>query len=361
MIPKGRNGVPAVAKAIEGRIASGLLKVGDYLPSVRDVSRELGCASLTAHRAMRLLAKKGLVAAEPRHGYRLTGKVPACRAQEVLAVVEDTADYERYLGEIHEAQLAVIRRGALARGWVSASLPYAGQSAAAIGGQLREMGATALVLQDIGERFPPTLTAELVALGLPTVSLDMVASAAGLDQVLRDEAHGAALAAEHLLAGGHRRIGWYGPLTESINARRRFAGAAEVLIRAGLAANIQEWRELEPATDTRLAREYLSSPDRPKAVLALWQTAAMALARAARELGLRLGKDLDLVGWALEEHFDRGYATEAPELRECCATATWSLTDVGRLVLNRIGERRREPDLPAARILVPMRLREPGK
>ena len=95
-------------------------------------------------------------------------------------------------------------------------------------------------------------------------------------------------------------------------------------------------------------------------MLALWQTAAQALVRAARELGLEPGKDLDLVGWALEEHFTGSYAAACPELREACAAATWSMADVGRMVLARIAERRREPDLPAARILLPMRLREPA-
>jgi hypothetical protein len=97
------------------------------------------------------------------------------------------------------------------------------------------------------------------------------------------------------------------------------------------------------------------------AVLALWQTAARALVRAARELGLKLGRDLDVVGWALEEHFDTSYARDCPELRESCAAASWSMADVSRTVLNRIAERRREPDLPAARIMLPMKLREPGK
>jgi DNA-binding LacI/PurR family transcriptional regulator len=353
-------GAQLIAEEIEHRILVGAVKQGEYLASVRLLSREFGCAPLTAHRALRHLVEKGLVVAEPRHGYRVTSIRLGSRQREVIAFLEDTTGYEPHLGDVYDVQLSVLRRGASVRGWASVVLPYEGQTSGRIAEQLREMGATALILQDIGERFPAELPAELVALGLPTISLDMATCAAGLDQVLRDEAHGAALATEHLLARGHRRIGWYGPLTDSLNARRRFAGAAEILMREGLAEDIRDWRDLEPATDSRVAREYLSSPDRPKAVLALWQTAAMALARAARELGLKLGKDIELVGWSLEEHFGHSYAADCPELREACATATWSMADVGRLVLNRIAERRREPDLPAARILLPMRLRAPA-
>jgi DNA-binding LacI/PurR family transcriptional regulator len=359
MASKGKNGVAAVARAIETRISSGLAKEGGFLPSVREVSKELGCAPLTAHRALRQLADAGLVVAEPRHGYRVTGGRTSSKGQEVLVSLEDTTGYVGYLGDIYETQQAFLRRGALARGWISASLPYTGQATETIAGQLREMNATALILQDIGERFPAGLPAELAALGLPAVGLDLACAAPGVDLVLRDEAHGAALAVEYLDRRGHRRIGWYGPLQSSGNGLRRFAGAAEALVGAGLDLAAQDWRDVGDATETASALAFLRRPDRPRAVLALWQTAARAVVRAARELGLKIGQDLELVGWALEEHFDSSYARDCPELRTSCATATWSIADVSRLVLTRIAERRREPDLPAARIMLPMKLREP--
>jgi DNA-binding LacI/PurR family transcriptional regulator len=353
------HGARIIAEELMRRIESGAVREGEYLSSVRALSTEFGCAPLTAHRALKQLAEKGLVVAEPRHGYRVTGPDRDEKAQGVVAFLEDTRGSLGYLGEIYETQLAVLRRGALARGWTSAVLPYEGQSPERIADQLAEIGATALILQDIGERFPPDLPAALMSTGLPAVSLDLACSAPGMDQVLRDEAHGAALAAEHLIARGHRQIGWYGPLTDSLNARRRFAGAAEILVREGLGESIRDWRGREPATETRVAREYLESAGPPAAVLVLWQTAATALARAARELGLTLGTDLDVVGWSLEEHFEKEYAVDCPQLRETCATVTWSMTDVGRLVFDRLEARRRVPDLPAARVLLPMRLRGP--
>ncbi|HOX07822.1 MAG TPA: substrate-binding domain-containing protein [Planctomycetota bacterium] len=361
MIHKTKKDVAAVAKALEDRISAGQVREGNYLPSVREVSRELGCASLTAHRAMKLLAGKGLVAAEPRHGYRVTGSGAAGRAQEVLVFIEDTTSYEGLLGDIYETQQAVLRRGALARGWISASLPYTGQAVGVLTRQLQEMRASALIFQDVGERFPPGLLSELTALGLPAVGLDASCVAPRLDVVMRDEAHGAALAAEYLVERGHRRIGWYGPLGMSSSSLSRFAGAAEALVAAGLDLDTREWRSVPSPTEDEAARAFLQRPDRPVAVLALWQTAARSLVRAAREMGLKLGRDLEVVGWALEEHFERSYVRDCPELRESCACVTWSMADVGRTVLARIAERRREPDLPAARILLPMKLREAGK
>jgi transposase-like protein len=355
------SGAAEIAEELKRRILAGAVRSGEYLSSVRALGQEFGCAPLTAHRALKQLAETGLVVAEARHGYRVTGPRPASDAQEVLVAIEDTTGYEGYLGDIYETQQAVLRRGALARGWISASLPYAGQPVEVLAKQLQEMRASALILQDIGERFPPGLLTELMTLGLPAVGLDASCVAPGLDVVMRDEAHGAALAVEYLLKRGHRRIGWYGPFGKSANSLRRFAGAAEALVAAGLDIDTQQWRPVPSPTEEESARAFLRRPDRPVAVLALWQTAARALVRAARELGLKLGRDLDVVGWALEEHFDTSYARDCPELRESCAAASWSMADVSRTVLNRIAERRREPDLPAARIMLPMKLREPGK
>jgi len=355
------SGAAEIAEELKRRILAGAVRSGEYLSSVRALGHEFGCAPLTAHRALKQLAETGLVVAEARHGYRVTGPRPASAAQEVLVAIEDTTGYEGYLGDIYETQQAVLRRGALARGWISASLPYTGQPVEVLAKQLQEMRASALIVQDIGERFPPGLLAELTALGLPAVGLDASCTAPGLDVVMRDEAHGAALAVEYLVKRGHRRIGWYGPFGTSGNSLRRFAGAAEALVAAGLDLDTREWRPVPSPTEEDSAREFLRRPDRPVAVLALWQTAARAVVRAAREMGLKLGRDLDLVGWALEEHFDSSYSRDCPELRESCATATWSMADVGRTVLARIAERRRDPDLPGARIMLPMKLREPGK
>lgn len=353
-------GAAKIAETIRDKILAGTLRDGEYLSSVRALSHEFGCAPLTAHRALKQLAGTGLVVAEPRSGYRVIHRNRTPRTQEMVAFLEQTQGYENVLGDIYETQLAVLQRGALARGWVSALLPYSGQSAETIERQLQDMKATALILQDVGENFPPSLLADLVRLGLPTIGLDMASIAPGLDLVMRDEAHGAWLAAEYLLRKGHRRIGWFGPLTSTYNARRRFAGAAEALLREQIDIGSLGWRETEPAVETRVALEFLRRPDRPPAVLALWQTAARSIARAARELGLKLGRDLDVVGWSLDEHLDRRYAQECPELRESCAAVTWSMADLGRAIFGRIEQRRREPDAPAVRILLPMKLREPG-
>ncbi len=362
MDPHPGMGAEGVAKSIEGRIANGLFKAGDYLPTLRALSKELGCAALTAQRAMRQLVDKGLVVAEPRMGYRVAAGGPPLPRTEMVAFLEEADNYQPYLGDIYQTQMVALQREAMGRGWTVALVPYRKQSVEELAGQLSAMGATAVILQEmLSNSFPRVLLEGVGRLGLPAIKLDAPDYVPGIDYVLRDEAHGAALATEWLVRRGHRRIGWYGPLEDLPPGRRRFSGAAEVLLCERIPIDAQGWSGTPNAADIEAAREYLKAKDRPKAVLALWHSAALALARAALEQGLKLGEDLVIAGWCLEEHYESGYAAACPELARTGAAATWSMADVGRTVLDRIEERRRKPTLPTVRITLPMNLREPGK
>lgn len=355
--PRVRCNKTAVIAALEGRMAAGVVCRGALLPSVRMISRDTGCAPLTAYRALRDLTQRGIVVAERGRGYRVAGgPVPGT---EIVALLEDTEHYAESLGEIYATQLRTLQRETMLRHWTFALVPYRRQSAEEITGQLRQVGATALLLQDILDDFPRELLEHLGRSGLPVVSLDEPYGVAGIDHVLRDEAQGAALAAEYLIGRGHRRIGWYGRLHSVRSSRRRFAGAAEVLLREGVAIDRQGWRDVVDADQVEVAREYLRRRNRPKAVLALSASAALALAQAAQEDGIRLGIDLDVAGWCLDELFEKAYASVCPDLATRCAAVGWSMADVGRAVLDRIEEQRRKPVRSNVSVLLPMTLRTP--
>ena len=77
------------------------------------------------------------------------------------------------------------------------------------------------------------LNAELAS-GTPIVVVDRAPVGIATDAVLVDNHGGARRAVEHLLAGGHRRIGYLGDLQTIATARLRFAGYADALRRAGV-------------------------------------------------------------------------------------------------------------------------------
>lgn len=348
-----------VREMLKTRIAAGVVRRGALLPSVRMLSRDFGCAPLTAYRALRELTVSGAAIAERGRGYRVAGGPASAPGTEIVALLEDTENYAETLGDIYPLQLRTLQRETMLRHWTFALVPYLRQTAEEIQGQLRQVGATALLLQDILDNFPTELLKHLGRIGFPIVSLDEPYGVDGIDHVLRDEAQGAALAAEYLIRRGHRRIGWYGRLHSARTSRRRFAGAAEVLLREGVTIDRQGWRDILDAGMVSVAREYLGRPRRPAAVLALSSTAAAALARAAVEMGIKLGEDLDLVGWSLDEQIPQDYAA-CPEFGERCAVVCWSMKAVAQSVLSRIAERRRAPDLPDATIMLPMAIREPS-
>lgn len=58
-----------VVNFIRSRIASGTLQPGDRLPSVRELSRQLGYSIITVHHAYGLLESDGTITARPRSGF----------------------------------------------------------------------------------------------------------------------------------------------------------------------------------------------------------------------------------------------------------------------------------------------------
>ncbi|MEU2908418.1 LacI family DNA-binding transcriptional regulator [Streptomyces massasporeus] len=118
----------------------------------------------------------------------------------------------------------------------------------------------------------------------------------GVDVVAGDDERGALLVAEHLIGLGHRRIAHiagYGAVGE---LRRRSFEAT--MRRHGLAEQVL----VEPSDMTeeggyRTTVRLLSRPDRPTAVFAVNDIAAIGVLSAAEELGLRVPRDLCVVGY----------------------------------------------------------------
>jgi DNA-binding transcriptional MocR family regulator len=71
-----------IAGQIEQAVASGALRVGAKLPSVRDVSRQHAVSMTTALQALRHLENRGLVRARPKSGYFVTPRAPAAALPE---------------------------------------------------------------------------------------------------------------------------------------------------------------------------------------------------------------------------------------------------------------------------------------
>ena len=342
-----------LATHLRTAIHGGAFRSGELLPTERELAAKHKLAVMTVRRALRSLEAEGLLAVEPRRGCRVLSAAndpqKGCPLAHLHAYPADAA-----LDNVQNHINPALQAAAARRGWSTLAAHLGGRSAAGVLDQLRTARAWGLVL----EATDPALLSLVQGSGLPAVMVNAWSEGAPFDAVLQDNYQGGFLAAQHLLALGHRKIAWFGPVAQSSFSRERLGGAAGALTAAGLALS------LEPTVDTAgrelegAAMELLSRPDRPRAVLALWTDVAMALAAVARKLGLVPGRDLDMVGWALEERYDL-YRPNFGEGR-VPPMITWRVEDLARAAVARLAERRADPGLPAMRIAVATRLRAEG-
>ncbi|MEM6328274.1 MAG: LacI family DNA-binding transcriptional regulator [Bacteroidota bacterium] len=165
------------------------------------------------------------------------------------------------------------------------------------------------------------------------------------DSVCIDNVRGGAEAVRHLLERGHERIGLILPMVQSVPAQDRLRGADEAMQEAGRTFDPRhivhaEWDE-EMDGYTRLAgyramKQLLDLPeaDRPTAVFAAADVMALGTLRAAREAGLSIPGDLDLVG------FD----DIAPSAFVGLTTFRQPMVEMGKLATELLLRRMRDPD-----------------
>ncbi|NLF06028.1 MAG: LacI family transcriptional regulator [Actinomycetales bacterium] len=135
--------------------------------------------------------------------------------------------------------------------------------------------------------------------GIPVVAVDPHTGPSGLPMIDSDNFHGALVATEHLIALGHRRIGFLAGRPGLQSAEERERGYREALEKAGIAFDpelirVGGYRE---ETADGASRELLTLDDRPTAVFAANDITAIRTMKVAVDLGLRVPADLSVVGF----------------------------------------------------------------
>ena len=117
------------------------------------------------------------------------------------------------------------------------------------------------------------------------------------DAVLTDNAGGAAAAVDHLVAAGHRRIGFLGDRPDLHTAAERLRGFDAALARHGLPADTALVRHtMTRAADAyETTRELLLGDDPPTAVFTSQNLITIDAVRALHDLGL--ARSVALVGF----------------------------------------------------------------
>ncbi|MFE9995341.1 LacI family DNA-binding transcriptional regulator [Streptomyces avermitilis] len=160
----------------------------------------------------------------------------------------------------------------------------------------------------------------------------------GVDVVANDDEHGARLATEHLIGLGHRTIAHIAGYGAVGDLRRR---SFEATMHAhGLADDaLVEPSDMTEEGGYRATVRLLSGPRRPTAVFAVNDIASVGALSAADELGLRVPRDLSVVG------YDN---TSISRLRHLWLTTVDTAShDVGRRAARCLLDRFTDPGRPA--------------
>jgi LacI family transcriptional regulator len=166
---------------------------------------------------------------------------------------------------------------------------------------MRELSADGILInRHIG--LPHSFMERIHKLRIPAISLNARQES---DCIHPDEVMGGRLGAEFLLGLGHERVAYVDtdePRNKHFSKLDRRTGYDQVMAAAGKASWVHllplEWQTPgQDGVDARVeaARALLSRSDRPTAVLAYEVTEAMAIVRAALQLGLRIPQDLSVI------------------------------------------------------------------
>jgi DNA-binding LacI/PurR family transcriptional regulator len=151
----------------------------------------------------------------------------------------------------------------------------------------------------------PDQLGQFARAGVALVSVDAVNT--GVPQTVIDDVAGGRLAAGHLLALGHRRIGFVGDMAASkpptglgfTSSASRLRGFRQAVAQAGLQSDAELIRRgrHDTATAAELAAQLLKLPDRPTAIFAASDTQAIGVLSAAERLGMAVPGELSVIGF----------------------------------------------------------------
>lgn len=192
--------------------------------------------------------------------------------------------------------------------------------------------------------------------GRPLVGVECLQVAPGLSSVEIDNREGMRIAVQHLAAMGHRRVAVLsaaaapgsetGPVLEREAAFRSALPRYGLAFDPGLLVRVSPPDNLEAARWT--ARGLLQTGNGPTAVIALSERLALAVCRAAAELGRHVPADISVVAWS---------GGDGPEWYVPPLTAVHiDAAALGHLAMQEALARTRDPGQPPRQHLVPVQL-----
>ena len=285
----------ALAARLRERIAEKALPPGAWIGTEVGLAEEHGLSRMTARRAVQALVDEGLLERRAGRGVFVRGEGSATRR------IRFVAGNLLWEPAVRVAQAA--QAGGPAAG-VEVSVFDGRGDLDAVLAELRALpdsgAAGAIVMSQHDPAFNRAL-ASLVAADFPFVVVDQTLSDLPAASVASDNRAGGRLAAEALLAAGHRRLAFLGDLAADTTAERAQGVAdacAEALVPPPLRLDVpgQRFADWEPAIRDRIA-EILRLRPRPTALVCSCDAVARHAYRALEARGASVPRAMSVTGF----------------------------------------------------------------
>ncbi len=351
-----------LSEAVEEGIRGGRFKSG-RVPGVRSIARAHGVSVVTAARALQVLRDKGLITAVERSGCYVAGAAGPTAERFALCLRVTPGPFQQVSGSVTRRGFeAVARANGLALE-CDALDPTAGgaellrRARRAAGEGVKGLFLMPSRVSEAELRRDERLLAACRAAGLPVVLIERNLRGTGRplkqDLVGLDDVNGAAQLTRHLLDRGCQRVGCV--VASPISTHEdRVAGYLYALHAAGAAARrapgplvLRERTDLtRKAAYSRLADELIAAG--ADGVVCYNDYTAVGLIVELFARGVRVPHDFAVAGFddlPIGNQFAVGVTTYAlpAEL-------------IARQAVHVMRERRRDPDAPPVRVVVPGRL-----
>ncbi len=299
-----------VSNLLASRILDGEWPIGAMLPSEQQLCTQLGISRGTLRQALAELQRNGYVRREQGRGtFIARGQVrqnqndlPSRTLAFLVPYVLDSFAPSLLMGVEHKAKehgYSVLFHH------VENSLA----KQAEILHRLKQTGVAGIVLYPVDSIHIDQTILRIQEEHYPLVVVDRYFKHLTTDYVTADNFGGALRATQHLIALGHRRIGFLTSAEPAVTMEHRHLGYRQALVEAGLVGDPDDiWGiECYPTMDMTPLAPILGAAHRPTAILAASDRLALALYKLCRTLRLRIPEDLAIVGFGdfgISAHLD---------------------------------------------------------
>lgn len=307
-------------------------------PTIQDVARVANVSAATVSRALSSpdrvseATRLRISAAIYETGYTLNQAARSLRQRSARTILVALPDIRN---PFFSTILDAIEREAARRGYgvLVANLYFGPETARRLQDYMLSNRADGLLLLD-GSLDPETLN----AIAMPPFSVPVVLACESIPNsdfhtVQTDNANAAARATQHLLDLGHKRIGHILGPENNVVARDRLAGFRQAMKKAGHAVP-PEWLfrgNFEMASGFSAAARFMALRERPTAIFAANDEAAIGFLSGLRQHGLQCPRDVSVVGFddlAVAAHYAPPLTTMRQPRETLGRMAAESLIDI---------------------------------